>query len=194
MVTRAEQQTGFSPGIYEIAVVMTVQLEGEPSDQSGQLFVAELPMELRDKVLLIHNDLTVSKPVVVSEESHVANDLKGLGVSVPIRLARALAGSLLAMLLIAGGIYASRVRGRVGSGELARIQLRYGSLIVPVTGTTPNGAHPIDVASMADLVRLARRADQMVFYDQRSPSEHWFFVPDGGVRYQYKLSDKGPHY
>jgi len=91
------------------------------------------------------------------------------------------------MVLIGGGSYAAGVRRRIGRGELAKIRLRYGSLIVPVMGTMPNGTRPVDVSSMTDLARLARRSEQMVFYDQRSSDEHWFFVPDGSVTYQYHL-------
>jgi hypothetical protein len=186
IVTRAEEQTSFVPGLYQLEVVAQVSLEGE-SGGSRDTFVAELPMELRDALLTINNELVVSETVTESEQAVVANDLEGFGVSVPLRWARALAGALLVMLLIGGGIYVAGVRQRLGKGEVAKIHLRYGSLIVPVTGTTPNGARPVDVSSMADLARLARRAEQMVFYDQRSPGEHWFFVPDGSVTYQYRL-------
>ena len=186
IVTRAEEQTSFVPGLYQLEVVAQVSLEGE-SGGSRDTFVAELTMELRDALLTINNELVVSETVTESEQAVVANDLEGFGVSVPLRWARALAGALLVMLLIGGGIYVAGVRQRLGKGEVAKIHLRYGSLIVPVTGTTPNGARPVDVSSMADLARLARRAEQMVFYDQRSPGEHWFFVPDGSVTYQYRL-------
>jgi hypothetical protein len=72
---------------------------------------------------------------------------------------------------------------------VARINLRYGSLIVPVTGETPNGNRPVDVATMADLARLARRAEQMVFHVESTPGEHRYFVPDGPVTYQYHVVD-----
>lgn len=193
MVARAEKETGFSPGLYQLVVVTRVSLEGETADVGRNTFVAELPMELRDTLLSINNDLVVSDTVTESEQTLVDNDLAGLGVSVPLRWARALTGALLAMLLIGGASYAAGVRRRIGKGELAKIQLRYGALIVPVTGTMPNGARPVDVSSMADLARLARRSEQMVFYEQRSSGEHWFFVPDGSVTYQYRLfTPSGP--
>jgi signal peptidase len=186
MVAQAEEQTGFVPGLYQLVVATRVSVEGEAGGP-GSAFVAELPMELRDTLLIINNELVVSERVTDPEQTVVANDLEGLGVSVPLRWARASMGALLVMLLVGGGIYAAGVRGRLGHGEVARIHLRYGSRIVPVTGTMPNGTRPVDVSSMADLARLARRAEQMVFYDQRSPGEHWFFVPDGSVTYQYHL-------
>jgi hypothetical protein len=161
-------------------------LDGETTG-SGDTFVAELPMELRDTLLTINNELVVSETVTEQEKALVPNDLEGLGMTVPLRWARATIGALLVMLLIGGGIYAAGLRRSLGKGEVARVKLRYGSLIVPVTGTTPNGTRPIDVSSMADLARLARRAEQMMFYEQRRSGEHWFFVPDGTVTYQYHL-------
>ncbi|MEX2251139.1 MAG: signal peptidase I [Acidimicrobiia bacterium] len=187
IVARAEEQTGFVPGLYQLEVVARVSLEGETAGSAREVFVADLPMELRDTLLLINNDLVVSETVTESEQASVANDIEGFGVSVPLRSARALAGALLVMLLIGGGIYLAGVRRRIGKGEVAKIHLRYSSLIVPVTGTMPNGTRSVDVSSMADLARLARQSEQMVFYDQRSSSEHWFFVPDGSVTYQYHL-------
>jgi len=133
--------------------------------------------------------LATSGASTLTEDSVVPNDIALAGLEVPTRWARAGVGSLLAIVVLGGSVYAFAVRRRVGRGELARIRLRYGSLIVPVTGTSPNGAHPVDVGSMADLARLARRADQLVFHH---PSSGRFFVPDGAVTYQYQPSDAGP--
>jgi hypothetical protein len=95
---------------------------------------------------------------------------------------------VLAMTLLGGVIYAIGVRRRLGSGELARIRLRYGSLIVPVSEVTPNGEHAVEVKSISDLVRLARRAEQMVFHEQEATSRDRFFVPDGAVIYEFRPS------
>ena len=147
-------------------------------------------MELSETLLSIDNEeLAAAGTSTVTEESVVPNDIELAGLEVPTRWARAGIGALLAVVLLGGSAYAFAVRRRVGRGELARIQLRYGSLIVPVTSTSPNGAHPVEVESMADLIRLARKAEQMVFHDQDSGR---FFVPDGQVTYQYRQSDAGP--
>jgi hypothetical protein len=191
MVATAEAQTGVAPGLYQLAVVTRVDLQDETPGAPPQAFVTELPLELRDKLLLVNNELVVSETVTESEQTAVANDLDFTGVSIPLRWARGGTGAVLVMLLIGGGVYAAGVRRRLGKGEVARIRLRYGSLIVPVTGPAPNGTRPVDVSSIEDLARLARNAEQMVFYDQRSQSEHWFFVPDGPVTYQYHISKSG---
>ncbi len=188
LVARAEQETGLIPGIYQAYVVSRVELRGEPG-ATPEIYTSELPMELRDKLLVIINELATEKTTSEAEESLVPNDLGIFGYSLSTRLARALAGALLAMVVVGGTLYWAMVRRRIGKGELGRINLRYGPLIVPVTGEVPNGSRPVDVATMADLARLARRAEQMVFHSEPSPGEHWFFVPDGPVTYKYHLTD-----
>jgi hypothetical protein len=187
MLRRAERETGVSPGLYQLVVMTNVSLEGGGSGMPDEVFIAELPMELRDNLLMINNELVVSQKVTESEEANVANDLEAFGLTVPLRMARALVGALLAMILVGGAIYLAEVRQRIGKGELAKIQLRYGSMIVPVVGVMPNGAHHVDVASMSDLVRLARNSEQMVFYDLSSTGDHMYFVLDGPVTYQYHV-------
>jgi signal peptidase len=190
MVARAEEQTGFSPGTYQLVVTAHVELEAGLEGPTGSSFVTELPMELNGTLLsVINQELTRSETVTETEERVVANDIEVFGTSLPLRGMRAFSGALLAMTVLGGVIFVIGLRRRLGRGEVARIRLRYGSLIVPVTGTTSNGDHPVDVGTMADLVRLARRSEQMVFHDQITATEHRFFVPDGPVTYQFRLTD-----
>ena len=191
MLRRAESETGVSPGLYQLVVMTKVSLEGDSPGMPNQVFIAELPMELRDSLLLINNELVVSQKVTQSEKANVANDLEAFGLTIPLRMARALTGALLAMVLVGGALYLAEVRRRIGKGKAASIQLRYGSMIVPVVGSMPNGTHHVDVASMADLVRLARNAEQMVFYDLRPSGDHRYFVPDGSLTYQYHVPATG---
>lgn len=192
MVNRAEEETGFSPGTYQLAVAARVRLEASPGEPSVEFFEAVLPMELRGTLLTIVNEnLAMTAVTSKPEERLEPHDIDILGLSVSTRSARATVGALLAMALLGGVIHAIGVRRRLGSGELARIRLRYGSLIVPVSETTPNGEHAVEVKSMSDLVRLARRAEQMVFHQQDATSRTRFFVPDGAVVYEFRPSGTG---
>ncbi len=192
MIDSAESQTGYTASSYQLTVVTRVDLVGEVGTSVDEVLVVELPMRLSDTVLSIDNELSMSQVVTASEERVVPNDLAILGISLPPDLIRNASGAALVAVLLAGIVYALVVRHRFGRGEVARIRLRYGPLIVPVTGSTPNGSHLVKVASMSDLARLARRAEQMVFYDRLPSGEHAFFVPDGQVIYQYRVrSDNG---
>jgi hypothetical protein len=189
MVDRAEEETGFSPGTYQLAVAAAVRLEASPGEPSVEVFEAVLPMELRGTLLTIVNENLATTAVTSEPEERIEpNDIDIIGLSVSTKSARAAVGTVLAMTLLGGVIYAIGVRRRLGSGELARIRLRYGSLIVPVSEVTPNGEHAVEVKSMSDLVRLARRAEQMVFHEQEATSRDRFFVPDGAVIYEFRPS------
>lgn len=192
MVARAEEETGHNPGLYHLAVIAKVRSEAGVGDTGGEVVEAELPMELSGTLLsIVNDDLRSNGSATRPEEQRVPNDIEILGLTVSTRLARATSGALLAMTLLGGVIYAVGVRRRLGRGETAWIRLRYGPLIVPVSETAPNGEHAVKVETMADLVRLARRAEQMVFYHRDGDSRHRFFVPDGAVTYEYRSSDAG---
>nr|MDP9494835.1 signal peptidase I [Actinomycetota bacterium] len=94
LVARAEEQTGFVPGQYQFVVATRVSVNGE-SDDSGDTFVAELPMELRDTLLIINNELIASEKVTEADQTLVANDIEVFGVVIPLRETRALTGALL---------------------------------------------------------------------------------------------------
>jgi hypothetical protein len=186
MVARAEEETGHIPGLYDVTVVTTVRVR-TMDDTAG--FRAELPMQLRGTLLTVDNEgLTMEETSTETAERTVPNDIEVLGLAIPMRWARASAGGLAALVLLGGLVYWLAVRRRLGRGELARIRLRYGSMIVPVTGETPNGSRPVEVGSMSDLVRLARRAEQMVFYAEVDPAHYRFFVPDGSLTYVYEMT------
>lgn len=188
LIAVAEEQTGFSPSRYQLAVVARIDVSGEVEGPVDEVFLAELPMELGSTLLSIDENLVVSEVVTEPEQVIVANHLELVGLSVPVGLGRAVLWTTLAMLLVAGGGYALAVRRSLGRGPVAWIRLRYGPLIVPVTGTSPDQARPVEVTSISDLVRLAKGAEQMVFYDQPGPGEHRFFVPDGPVTYEYRVT------
>jgi signal peptidase I len=187
LVATAAEQTGFSPSRYELAVVVRVGVAGEANGSIDDTFVVELPMEMTSTLLTIGETLAASETVTGPEQVTVANDLELLGVSLPVQWGRGVATGALALLLLTGMAYALAVRRRLGSGPVAKIRLRYGRLIVPVTGPVPTGSRRVEVTSIADLVRLARGAEQVVFYDRPGNGKHRFFVPDGAVTYEYRI-------
>jgi signal peptidase I len=188
LIAIAEEQTGFAPSRYQLAVVTRVDISGEADGPLDEVFLAELPMELTSTMLTVSETLNTSETVTEPEEMVVANRLELLGLSLPVSLGRTVLGAALGVLLAAGGAYGLAVRRRLGGGPVAWIRLRYGPLIVPVTTPPSQDSKPVEVTSISDLVRLARGAEQMVFHHQVSPGEHLFFVPDGAVTYECRVS------
>lgn len=191
LIVTAEEQAGLSPAQYDLAVVAEVSLTGDATEGVDDQFVAELPMTLTSTELVIDEErLSIIEPVTEPRQVLVANDIAVLGLSLPVMPSRVLTGSLLALILLGGGIYLLVLRDRLGSGEAARIHLLYGSLIIPAANI-PSSDRSIEIASMADLVRLARKSEQMVFHYQPEPGHDLFYVPDGAVTYKYQIEPAG---
>jgi len=77
-------------------------------------------------------------------------------------------------------------------GEAARIQARYGSLLITVAqADLKEDAQRISVASIEDLVKLAQRDGRMILHQELGPQSHLYFIPDGAVTYQYMVTEEG---
>jgi len=77
-------------------------------------------------------------------------------------------------------------------GEAARIQARYGSLLINVAeADLKDQVQRIRVPSIEDLVKLAQRDGRMILHQELGPHSHLYFIPDGAVTYQYMLTDGG---
>ncbi|HEX2153541.1 MAG TPA: signal peptidase I [Acidimicrobiia bacterium] len=189
LVERAEEETGIAPGTYFLTVAANIEVRNEGSQ--SELFRAELPMEFTDQELSIPADaLAVTQPVVDKREEVRPNRIDVLGLEIPVREAVVGVSAVLVILVGAAIFYAGRTLQRLGGGELARLRLRYGQLIVPVSGDFAPEGTTMEVTSMADLAHLARKAEQMVFY-HRVESQHRFFVPDGSLVYEFRIDRRG---
>ncbi|HLF41564.1 MAG TPA: DUF5305 family protein, partial [Acidimicrobiia bacterium] len=168
---------------------MTGLVRGQVGDE---VYAPEFSMELSDGQLIVDGERVQRHPVEERSQARVANTVELPGLSVAPAVARGTAAGALVLLLVFAGAYAASEWKRAGRGEVAKIRLRYGSLIVPLHGDVPNGVPHAQVSSMGDLVRLARRNEQLVFHHEPVPGEHRFFVPDGTVAYEYQVLDRQP--
>ena len=92
-----------------------------------------------------------------------------------------LAGGIL--LALATAYAHSQVRRAGGPGP---VSLRYAHLLVPVEGVTRSAGRPVvHVATMADLVRLAKHHDQLVLH-QRGEGRHDYIVELGSNTFVYR--------
>jgi len=90
-----------------------------------------------------------------------------------------------------GGLALAAVLSRQ-RGEAARIQGRYGSLIINVAEAyLREDGQRILVASIEDLVKLAERDGRMILHQELGPHSHLYFIQDGAVTYQYMLAESG---
>ncbi len=131
------------------------------------------------------NPLMPSKDGTVSVSSLVPNRLPVPVLHPTVATARKLSvvGVLVALF---GGITLTALVWRAGQAdEPARINARYGSLMIALRGSDLNASiRLIDVATIEDLVRVAEREGRMILH-QRSGRSHDYFVQEVDVTYRY---------
>ena len=88
-----------------------------------------------------------------------------------------------------GGLALAAILSRQ-RGEAARIQARYGRLLITVAQSDlKEEGQKISVASIEDLAKLAQRDGRMILHQEVAPQSHLYFIPDGDVTYQYMVTN-----
>lgn len=129
--------------------------------------------------------LTPARTRSVEDEVARPTAVSALGVEVSTVLLRRLSlvvGSLLLAVLLILAVLRARALRR---GEPARIQARFGHLLVPVSAAAPDVLGPlVDVATMDGLARLAEPGNRPILHSERL-GRHTYCVEDGGIVYRY---------
>lgn len=121
--------------------------------------------------------------------SSTPRHLAAFGQSLPVATGRALAVGLSvpAILVAAAGLL---VLQRRLHGEAARIELRHGHRMVPVTGRAER-AQVVEVRSIQDLARMAEQYQSLILHREGTDS-HDYELPFDGVVYRYRTKDEKP--
>lgn len=116
------------------------------------------------------------------------NDLSAAGLSVPVSTLRLLA-PLGFLIALAGAVMLALLVVRSPTfGESARIQAKYGHMIVPINAGTDLGWPAIDVSSMKALARLAEASGQLILHNHDDSTDTYLVNDEGSVyRYQVQL-------
>ncbi len=113
-----------------------------------------------------------------------ATTSKVLGLGVDTTIARwSTAGVLAALLLLAGWLLR---RDNIEHPE-TRIGMLYRSIMVDIAPTSEPGGDIVQVSSMAELARLARRDHRSILHQVRPDGAHRYLVPDVDLTYEYSL-------
>jgi len=115
------------------------------------------------------------------------------GLHIPVAQARWLSAVGLALTGSAAlGGWALAAVLFLRKGEAARIQARYGSLLITVAeADLKEDGQRIVVASIEDLVKLAQKDGRMILHQEVAPQSHLYFIQDGAVTYQYMVTEEG---
>ncbi|MGH2914321.1 MAG: hypothetical protein ACRDMX_04970, partial [Solirubrobacteraceae bacterium] len=116
------------------------------------------------------------------------NTLGVASIHLSIALLRKLTLAGLALALVGAALVAVLLRRRGAFAEAARIQARYGQLLVPIAAGEDLGWPPVDVASIKALVALAQCSGQLILHSHDDTADTYLVNDEGTVyRYQAKL-------
>ena len=192
LVARIEEQTGYSSGSYTVSLVPTFHVWGTVGDEAvDDTFSPAFRIAFSSSQITLDPELSRTEERTVTREELVENNLPVWRFSLPVRSVQRY--SLLA-LQVSGGILALFVAALawVGRNEVGRIRLRYGAHLVSATRVETEGARTVDVASMADLSRLAMRDGQVILEHEEAPGQVRYLVDDGRLIYVYRVGGPEP--
>jgi signal peptidase I len=188
LIRRIEDETGYTPSSYELAVVpevtLTGMLGGEPLDTA---FAPSLVIEYTKTRITLADQLVYNDVESTGAEVPTAGrvDLAGVA-SLPVKPARLVALPMTLTGLLASGLLAAVAFAAFGRDERAKVRTRYGATFVPVRHLNNGRARRVEVATLEDLGRLAQRDGGIIFYKSDAKSDY-YFIPESAVTYEHTV-------
>jgi hypothetical protein len=189
LTRRVEKLTGMpANGSYDLAVIPRVHatgtLSGEPlrTELSPQTTFQLDSLQLRPGA----DRPSPKRAGSVAVPHTVTNSFGFRGQELPVAIARwiALCGLLLALI---GAVVSRLARFRQPADPSRRVQARYGHLIVPIAGITPNPAQvPVDVTTIDALVALAERIERLILHHSTADADT-YLVDDGHTLFRFRI-------
>lgn len=181
-----EQETGYHPGRYEITLVPVVRWQGKAGEQAVEGdFSPPFRITWSKDQILFGPELSGREQQVIETNVLRPQEVNLLGLAVPVETLRrwGAAGALVCFAL--AGLLAGLIFR--GLDRVHSLQARYGSLLVEAAGIELPQQKVVPLASMQDLVQLARGSGTMILHQPGSDGSHFYFVPDGEVTYLYRV-------
>lgn len=193
---RASGASNQQSGQYAVSVVPDVRVTGTVGGAAlDGTFAPALnftldPVELQlDRSSGLSNEADPLKPAsdgLVRAARRAPNRLPLPLLQPTITAARRLAEVGLALALFGATVLAALAWRARHAEEPARIQARYGTLLITLRGSDLGAkGRLIDVATIEDLTRVADREGRMILHE-RSGRTHDYFVQDVDVTYRYR--------
>lgn len=199
LADKVEAVTGQVPDTYTVRIRPTVAVHGQVAGATlADTFAPPLQLALdRYKLALPPSGTSTDSELIRTQDGpatrqRVAGTLSLAGARMQVTTARRLAlvaglGSLAGVL----GILVAFLLGLRRADEPARIQARYGQLIVQMLEPRRRFLeHDVVLATFEDLVRVAERHARMILH-ARDGQSHVYLVEDDGVAYRYEIAGPG---
>ncbi|MEZ4520656.1 MAG: DUF5305 family protein [Thermomicrobiales bacterium] len=185
---QVEEETGFRPAEYYIALQPEIQLHGIAGEQMLlDTFRPVFTLNMDAVEIETGNEFEQHEIRTTTTSEQVANVLNLPGGQVGVARARTLGslGIAVAIVGLAGLGYLSVQRLLGNEDEMIRV--RHGSILVSVDSDDVSSSDRgrIRVASIEDLVRIAEREGQIIFQHEYEPGTYRYFVRDGSATYEY---------
>lgn len=197
LAARVEKSTGAAIDSFTVSIEPRVALEGTIGGRTVDEAFVPTPLGFRlDDIRLVLDAGGAADAGFARSRSGTGTrvepaSLSLAGFSLRVEAARTLAlggGAAALAALLAVGLVALRRRG---GDEPARIEARFGDLLVPVAAS--HGQHTGRLAELGDmesLVAIAQRYDRLILH-QRHEGVHYYVVEDDGVVYRYLAREEG---
>jgi signal peptidase I len=197
LVDSVEQETGYHPGTYTLAIIPHVAIN---ANAAGQVLSDSFEPKLIFNFDKVHfflaggskpgtDPLQSSKDGLLIPTTTQANTVSVLGFEFGILDLRilGLAGlgvALLGLLFLGWYVYDATRRS-----QEAMIRIKYGAMLIDVYDQDFESISPvIDVASIDDLAKLALRQNAMILHMKRDYLQY-FLVQSEGATYRYVISE-----
>jgi len=196
-----EAQTGIQRQSYTVSIVPQVTLKGSIGGQTiTETFAPQLQFQINPlEMQMIQPDPTGPNPLYPSTNGLLKqpytepNTLSFLGVQIHVLAVRWV--SIILLVLAVGGLagLATFMHRTVREeGEPARIQRKYGPLLVSVNKGLPGRDEQVkDVGTMDDLAKLADKDGRLILHAVKGRN-HIYFVQDAEIVYRYTASEADP--
>jgi signal peptidase I len=202
VITQFEQTTGITSPQYSVSIVPLAQLHGTIAGSKLETsYSPALKFTLdQDSLALVDNsdssDASASSPLKQSQDGQVTystqapNVLSLLTFSLSVATARIVALFGLIIALFGLSWYGLLSFRDARADEPARIQARYGALLIDVDDANfENTSRVIDVVRFEDLLRLAEREERMIMH-QFYGGINRYYVQDEAITYRYRVAPR----
>jgi signal peptidase I len=195
LIDALEAQTTLDHQQYILAIVPEVQVEGTLAREALQdAFAPRLEFRLDQLQLQLlkdgHDDHGPLEPVkagLIKRTRAEPNTIALFGLPLGARYARWAALAGLALGLAGAGALGVPLVRVLRRDSAARIQLKYGALIVDSAGgIQPVGVRVVELATIDDLAKLAEKHGAPILHEAAGPM-HRYLVHDAATTYRYQL-------
>ena len=200
MTDNLEQQTGIFNNRYTLTIRPEVILSGTVAGRElKDTFSPGLVFSFNDKKLELLENSTGSVDSLNPREVGFlpglrteANTISILGFGLNVFVARIIAlyvllGSLIGLIWMGIKYFLSRK-----NGEVERIKLMYGSILVEIQSGKFPANNFIEVADIKELVKIAEKDESMINHFVRAKTHHYFVTAPGDSRATYHYQVQSP--